>query len=239
MKKSYTKKFSFGSLGFFLFLVILLVFSIAGVLIKTTSLDIKAAFVKPRYTCPQIINKDTGKVYSTLILDNLCWMREDLVKLQVPEYHNANPSLFSSKEAGTECPSGWRLPTDKEWQLVNTKQFLTYLNLSYTGQFMGTYIQKDQYAVYWSGTATTTTRNCFYKNKQAQTLSTASIKENENRKMSVRCVTKPILPCQTDRDCPSFQFCYQPPWECPAGFVCAAVMPAQYCVNNPTMPPIP
>ena len=203
MKTSRTKKFSFGSIAFFLFLAILLVFSIAGVLIKTTSLDIKAAFVKPRYTCPQILNENTGKLYSTLLLNDLCWMGEDLVQRQTrcsgltkcPS--NVPLSLFSSKEAETGCRptlSVWRLPTDKEWQSVNTKQSLALLNLLYTGQFLKTYIQENQYAVYWSGTATATTRNCFYKNKQMQTLITASIKESENRLMSVRCVAKPVVP---------------------------------------------
>lgn len=37
------------------------------------------------------------------------------------------------------------------------------------------------------------------------------------------------LNCSADTDCPNGQYCYQPPFVCPDGQICAQVMPAKYC----------
>jgi len=143
-------------------------------------------------SCPSIINPKTGKAYETINIGALCWMKEDLMNPQGSENASYPLTFFSSSEATGACPSGWRLPVDKEWAVINTKQSLPLLNLSHRGQVMGSYIQNNQYAVYWSGSATSTARNCFYKHIQASTLFSALIKEIENRKMAVRCVSLPV-----------------------------------------------
>jgi len=133
------------------------------------------------------IDERDGKKYSTITIGNQIWMSENLAFKTAKgswSYNNDEMNtpiygyLYNWKTACTSCPSGWRLPSKEDYEIMilslNIPDSLSYKNLieggnsGFNAKFSGWYAgrkfgQLNEHTDFWTATSDESTLKGVYR----------------------------------------------------------------------------
>jgi len=153
------------------------------------------------FTCGSTLTDSRDKkTYATIQVGNTCWLKSNLnygttcnyecfIKASKYCYGNTDSNcnvyggLYDYEQAKSACPTGWSLPTDDDWNVINTKDNLNRINFQHFGEYLSNYQQLNTYGFYWSNIGTN-----YYKGISDSNLATHSVSMKEGRRLSVKCV---------------------------------------------------